>query len=69
MTLRFDSFLILSFVSDYIGILLPVPFTAVNPNDLSVLTQLQQYYNTALHISQSVARPAIYALYFLTCYD
>jgi hypothetical protein len=29
----------------------------------------QNVNNISLHISQSVARPAIYALYFLTCYD
>jgi len=40
MTRKLESFFILSFVSDYIAILFPLPLTPVKPKDLRVFTQL-----------------------------
>jgi len=40
MTLRFDSFLILSLVNDWMSILLPLPLSEVKPSDFRVFTHL-----------------------------
>jgi len=38
MTLRFDSFFILSLVNDWMSILFPLPFIEVKPSDFSLDT-------------------------------